>query len=136
MGSTLASPLAFRTTGFQEVSLPMHRESPAFFMQFSDPRLYTLIALAMLVVAMGISMAVENGRFGLSLMAIRQNELAAEAAGINARLGKMRAALEQAVDKVKSLPHASLLALFGQSAPAARANPAPALRAVADGFKS
>jgi ABC-type branched-subunit amino acid transport system ATPase component len=36
-------------------------------------------------------MIVENSRFGLALLAIRQNELAAEAAGINARLWKMRA---------------------------------------------
>ena len=36
-------------------------------------------------------MLVENSRFGLALLAIRQNELAAEAAGINARLWKMRA---------------------------------------------
>ena len=36
-------------------------------------------------------MLVENSRFGLALLAIRQNELAAEAAGINARQWKMRA---------------------------------------------
>ena len=36
-------------------------------------------------------MLVENSRFGLALLAIRQNELAAEAAGINARRWKMRA---------------------------------------------
>ena len=36
-------------------------------------------------------MVVENSRFGLALMAIRQNELAAEAAGINSRRWKMRA---------------------------------------------
>jgi branched-chain amino acid transport system permease protein len=45
------------------------------------------------VLAMGlvVAMLVENSRFGLALLAIRQNELAAEAAGINARLWKMRA---------------------------------------------
>ena len=36
-------------------------------------------------------MLVENSRFGLALLAIRQNELAAEAAGIDARRWKMRA---------------------------------------------
>jgi branched-chain amino acid transport system permease protein len=40
---------------------------------------------------MAISLAVENSRFGLTLMAIRQNELAAEASGIDARRWKMRA---------------------------------------------
>jgi branched-chain amino acid transport system permease protein len=77
--------------GFQEVSLPMRRESPAAWLQFSDPRVYTAIAVGLLAVAMVVSMVVENSRFGLSLMAIRQNELAAEAAGINVRLWKMRA---------------------------------------------
>ena len=77
--------------GFHEVSLPMRRESAAAWLQFSDPRIYTWIGLGLLALAMGISMVVENSRFGLSLMAIRQNELAAEAAGINVRLWKMRA---------------------------------------------
>ncbi|HWX47740.1 MAG TPA: branched-chain amino acid ABC transporter ATP-binding protein/permease [Roseomonas sp.] len=77
--------------GYHEVSMPMRREAPMAFLQFSDPRIYTLLALALLVVAMIISMVVENSRFGLSLMAIRQNELAAEAAGINARRWKTRA---------------------------------------------
>ena len=36
-------------------------------------------------------MLVENSRFGLALLAIRQNELAAEAAGINTWRWKMRA---------------------------------------------
>ena len=39
---------------------------------------------------MVVSLVIENSRFGLALLAIRQNELAAEAAGINARLWKMR----------------------------------------------
>jgi branched-chain amino acid transport system permease protein len=91
----LAYPLAIlyvlQYLGFQEVSLPMKREHPAAFLQFSDPRIYTVIAVGLLLLAMGVSIAVENTRFGLSLMAIRQNELAAEAAGINARLWKLRA---------------------------------------------
>lgn len=77
--------------GFQEVSMPMRRDAPAYWLQFTDQRVYTLLAVGLLAVAMGVSMLVENSRFGLSLMAIRQNELAAEAAGLNARLWKMRA---------------------------------------------
>jgi len=77
--------------GFQEVTLPMRRDNPARWLQFSDHRVYTLIALGLLAIGLGVSMAVENSRFGLSMMAIRQNELAAEAAGIDARLWKMRA---------------------------------------------
>ena len=77
--------------GYNEVSLPMRREEPVTWMQFTDPRVYTVLAVGLLVLAMTISMVVENSRFGLSLMAIRQNELAAEAAGLNVRLWKIRA---------------------------------------------
>ncbi len=77
--------------GFQEVTLPMKRDNPALWLQFADGRIYTMIALCLLVGAMACSMAVENSRFGLMLTAIRQNELAAEAAGIDARRWKTRA---------------------------------------------
>ena len=92
--SMLAYPLAIlyvlQYLGFQEVSIPMHRENPVAFMEFSEPRIYTLIAVCLLVGGVVVSLIIENSRFGLALLAIRQNELAAEAAGINARLWKMR----------------------------------------------
>src|SRR2546421_6994718 len=91
----LAYPLAllyiFEWLGFQEVSLPMKRASPAAFMQFKDYRWYVAIALVMLVIAMAISLKIERSRFGLALLAIKQNEPAAEAAGINTLTWKMRA---------------------------------------------
>src|SRR5712691_1646166 len=91
----LAYPLAllyiFEWLGFQEVSLPMKRASPAAFMQFQDYRWYVAIALVMLVIAMAISLKIERSRFGLALLAIKQNEPAAEAAGINTRTWKIRA---------------------------------------------
>ena len=93
--SMLAYPLAIlyflQYIGFQEMSLPMHRDHPAFFLEFTDPRHYTMVAVGLLVGAVVVCMLVENSRFGLALLAIRQNELAAEAAGINARLWKIRA---------------------------------------------
>jgi len=92
--SMRACPLAIlyvlQYLGFQEVSIPMHRQNPVAFMEFSEPRIYTLIAVCLLVVGVVISLVIENSRFGLALLAIRQNELAAEAAGINAREWKMR----------------------------------------------
>ncbi len=91
----LAYPLAIlyvlQYLGFQEMSLPMHREHPAFYLEFTDPRLYTLVSVALLIVGVLTCLLVENSRFGLALLAIRQNELAAEAAGINAKQWKMRA---------------------------------------------
>ena len=93
--SMLAYPLAIlyflQYFGFQELSLPMHRENPAAYLEFADPRLYTVVATGLLAAGVLACVLVENSRFGLALLAIRQNELAAEAAGINSRQWKMRA---------------------------------------------
>jgi ABC-type branched-subunit amino acid transport system ATPase component/ABC-type branched-subunit amino acid transport system permease subunit len=91
----LAYPLAllyvFEWLGYQEVPLPMKRAAPVWFMQFADYRAYIAIAVGLLVVALLVSLAVERTRFGMSLLAIKQNEPAAEAAGIDTLLWKMRA---------------------------------------------
>jgi ABC-type branched-subunit amino acid transport system ATPase component/ABC-type branched-subunit amino acid transport system permease subunit len=91
----LAYPLAllyvFEWLGYQEVSVPMHREAPANYMQFSDGRVNTFIALGITVAILLVSRSIERSRFGMSLLAIKQNEAAAEAAGINTRAWKLRA---------------------------------------------
>jgi branched-chain amino acid transport system permease protein len=91
----LAYPLAvlyvFEWLGYQEVSLPMMRENPAAYMQFADQRSYMLVALGLMIICMVISLHVERSRFGRSLLAIKQNQPAAEAAGINAQRWKMLA---------------------------------------------
>ena len=91
----LAYPLAilyvFQWLGYQEVALPMKREAPLLYMQFEDNRAYVVLALALLVGALLISLKVENSRFGMSLLAIKQNEPAAEAAGIDTWRWKMLA---------------------------------------------
>jgi ABC-type branched-subunit amino acid transport system ATPase component/ABC-type branched-subunit amino acid transport system permease subunit len=91
----LAYPLVltylFDWMGLQEVSIPLKREHAAWFMQFEDPRAYLAIALGLLAVSLVICSAVERSRFGLSLLAIKQNELAAEAAGVDTRAWKLRA---------------------------------------------
>jgi ABC-type branched-subunit amino acid transport system ATPase component/ABC-type branched-subunit amino acid transport system permease subunit len=93
--SMLAYPLAmlyvFEWMGYQEVSLPMKRENPAAYMQFTDQRIYMVISMTVLVACMIISLHVERSRFGRSLLAIKQNQPAAEAAGINATRWKMLA---------------------------------------------
>ena len=93
--SMLAYPLAmlyvFEWLGYQEVSLPMMRENPVAYAQFQDPRTYMALAMVMLVAAMILSLHVERSRFGRSLLAIKQNEPAAEAAGIDAPRQKMYA---------------------------------------------
>jgi branched-chain amino acid transport system permease protein len=91
----LAYPLAilyvFEWLGFQEVTLPIKRDNPAAYMQFSDPRMYTLIALAIMLATILLTRAVERSRFGMALLAIKQNEAAAEAAGIDTLAWKLRA---------------------------------------------
>ncbi|TXL71932.1 branched-chain amino acid ABC transporter ATP-binding protein/permease [Vineibacter terrae] len=91
----LAYPLAmlyvFEWLGYQEVTLPMKREQPAAWMQFSDPRVHALLGLGLMVLALLASLAVERSRFGRALRAIKQNEAAAEAAGIDTWRWKMPA---------------------------------------------
>ncbi|HWV91911.1 MAG TPA: branched-chain amino acid ABC transporter ATP-binding protein/permease [Burkholderiales bacterium] len=91
----LAYPLAllyvFEWLGYQEVSLPMMRDNPLAYMQFSDNRAYTFIALGMLLGAMLLTRWVERNRFGMALLSIKQNEAAAEAAGINTYAWKLKA---------------------------------------------
>jgi ABC-type branched-subunit amino acid transport system ATPase component/ABC-type branched-subunit amino acid transport system permease subunit len=96
----LAYPLAmlyvFEWLGYQEVTLPMKREQPAAWMQFSDPRIYALLGLALMVLALLASLAMERTRFGMALLAIKQNEAAAEAAGIDTWRWKMPAIVQSA----------------------------------------
>jgi branched-chain amino acid transport system permease protein len=91
----LAYPLAlqnvFEWLGFQEVSLPMQRDAAFAHMQFTDPRMYTFLALGMMVLVVLVALKVERSRFGHSLFAIKQNEPAAEAAGIDTLRWKLRA---------------------------------------------
>ncbi len=91
----LAYPLAllylFEWLGFQEVALPMHREAPGAFMQFADQRVYVALAVALLLLALWVNHRVARSRFGLSLLAIKQNEAAAMASGIHPRHWKLRA---------------------------------------------
>jgi len=91
----LAYPLAmlyvFQWLGYQEVTLPMKREWPLLYMQFADQRAYAVLALGLLALALVVSLRVENSRFGMALLAIKQNEPAAEAAGIDTWRWKMRA---------------------------------------------
>jgi ABC-type branched-subunit amino acid transport system ATPase component/ABC-type branched-subunit amino acid transport system permease subunit len=91
----LAYPLAilyvFEWLGFEEVTLPIKRDNPIAYMQFSDGRIYTLLALAMLIGTILLTQRIERSRFGMALLAIKQNQAAAEAAGINTLVWKLRA---------------------------------------------
>jgi ABC-type branched-subunit amino acid transport system ATPase component/ABC-type branched-subunit amino acid transport system permease subunit len=91
----LAYPLAllyvFEWLGYQELALPMQREHALAYMQFEDHRIYVWLALALMIGAMVLTGMVERSRFGMSLVAIREDEAAAEAAGIRTLAWKLKA---------------------------------------------
>jgi branched-chain amino acid transport system permease protein len=91
----LAYPLAllyvFEWLGYQEVALPRELESPVALMQFDDRRVYVLIALVITVGVMILTRRLERSRYGMSLLAIKQDETAAEAAGIDSIRWKLKA---------------------------------------------
>jgi len=93
--ATLAYPLIFRIVmdylGYQEVAIPMVRDRPALFMQFAEPRSFDLLALALLAATLVLSRLIEGSRLGYSLRAIKENEQAAEAMGVDAFRSKMLA---------------------------------------------
>ena len=93
--ATLAYPLIFRIVmdylGYQEVSIPMVRDRPGLFMQFDDPRAYDLLALGLLAATLALSHAIETSRLGYALRAVKENEQAAEAMGVNSFRSKMLA---------------------------------------------
>jgi len=93
--ATLAYPLIFRIVmdwlGYQEVAVPMIRERPAWFMQFSEPRSFDLLALGVLAATLVLSRAIETSRLGYRLRAVKENEQAAEAMGVDAFRAKMTA---------------------------------------------
>jgi branched-chain amino acid transport system ATP-binding protein/branched-chain amino acid transport system permease protein len=59
--------------------------------QFRDSRVYYYIALALMLAATATAWAIERRRFGIYLAAIREDEAAAEALGVNALKYKMLA---------------------------------------------
>src|SRR5437879_7178081 len=99
--ATLAYPLIFRIVmdwlGYQEVAIPMKREQPGWFMQFSEPRSFDLVALGVLAGSLALSYRIETSRLGYWLRAIRENEQAAEAMGADSFRCKMAAYMLSAV---------------------------------------
>jgi branched-chain amino acid transport system permease protein len=91
----LAYPLAllyvFEWLGYQEVTVPMMREDAAAYMQFGDGRVYVFLSLGLVALAMALTRVLERSRYGRSLLAIKQDETAAEAAGINTLAWKLKA---------------------------------------------
>jgi branched-chain amino acid transport system permease protein len=83
----LAYPLAllyvFEWLGYQEVAIPYKRENGFAYMQFADQFGYVVTATLMMVAAMMLSRWIELSRFGLALLAIKQNQPLALAHGVS-----------------------------------------------------
>src|SRR5262249_1175539 len=69
--------------GFQEALIPAHHESPFLFMQWPDPRWYAGIFGVILLLCWLGTMVLERSQRRYLLTAVREDEAAASAVGIN-----------------------------------------------------
>ena len=108
--ATLAYPLTMQIImdylGFQEVTLPLIREKPWLYWQFRHPQEYSWLFLALFMLSLLLSHCIERSRFGYALRAIKDNEQAAAATGIDIFRYKMLAFM------CSSLPASALGGLF------------------------
>ena len=90
--ATVAFPLItipiLNHVGVQEVSIPFVGKG-ASSMQFRDMRFYVLIGIVLLGIVLIAVRAIDSSCFGYRLKALKQNETAAEAMGINTYSAKL-----------------------------------------------
>ena len=84
----LANASSF-TGGAAGVLVPLRLEASHF--QFADKRIFYWVALACVTVAMVMTAMIQNRRLGAYLTAVRENEEAAQALGVNALRIKLAA---------------------------------------------
>ena len=93
--ATLAYPLIlqllFTYWGYQEALIPAHPESPFLYMQWGDNRWYALIFATIVVLCWIGTLRLERSRWRYLLTAIREDEAAASAVGVNTWLVKLGA---------------------------------------------
>jgi len=91
--ATLAYPLIlqllFTYWGYQEALIPAHPESPFLYMQWRDNRWYALIFGTIVVLCWIGTLKLERSRWRYLLTAVREDEAAASAVGINTWLVKL-----------------------------------------------
>ena len=91
----LAYPLTllyiFEWLGYQEPTIPMRTGADALWhIQFENPYYNIVVSVAIMCLAVWTSYKIHSSRFGLSLTAIKQNEAAAESAGLDSTKWKLR----------------------------------------------
>lgn len=84
----LANSWSF-TGGAAGVLIPLRLD--AANLQFADKRAFYWLALAMVTVVLALTLRIERSRFGAHLVAVRENEEAARALGVDALAVKLRA---------------------------------------------
>jgi branched-chain amino acid transport system permease protein len=95
--------------GAQGVMLPM-KDAGLYWLQYFDERIYYFVGLVMLALIVGISAFVRRSRLGYQLVAVREDEAAAEACGINVGLCKMQiTALSAALTAVGGVLYAQVI---------------------------
>jgi branched-chain amino acid transport system permease protein len=91
--ATLAYPLIlqllFTYWGYQEALIPAHPESPFLYMQWRDNRWYAVIFSTIVLVCWIATLELERSRWRYLLTAVREDEAAAIAVGINSWLVKL-----------------------------------------------
>jgi ABC-type branched-subunit amino acid transport system ATPase component/ABC-type branched-subunit amino acid transport system permease subunit len=91
--ATLAYPLIlqllFTYWGYQEALIPAHPESPFLYMQWRDNRWYAVIFGTIVVLCWIGTLKLERSRWRYLLTAVRDDEAAASAVGINTWLVKL-----------------------------------------------
>ncbi len=84
----LANASSF-TGGAAGILVPLRAEAANF--QFADRRMFYWVALAFVACALAITYRISRTRFGAELVAVRENEEAARALGVNALAVKLKA---------------------------------------------
>jgi branched-chain amino acid transport system permease protein len=108
--ATLAYPLTLQIVmdylGYQEVTLPFMREKPWLYWQFMQPLNYSWLFLGLFMATLLLSHRIERSRLGYYLRAIKENDAAAAAMGVDVFRYKMLAYI------LSSLPASALGGLF------------------------
>ena len=108
--ATLAYPLTLQIIldflGYQEVTLPFMRQQPWLYWQFTQPQNYSWLFLGLFMATLLLSHRIERSRLGYYLRAIKENEPAAAAMGVDVWRYKMLAYI------LSALPASALGGLF------------------------
>ncbi|MBK5204299.1 MAG: branched-chain amino acid ABC transporter permease [Polaromonas sp.] len=104
----------FDAVGGASGLMPPMKETGLYWLQYFDQRSYYFVGLGMLAAIMLISQRVRNSKLGYQLAALRGDESAAEACGVNVGLRKMQiTALSAGLTAIGGVLYAQILTFVG-----------------------